>query len=148
MILVSACLLGHKVKYNGGSNDDTLLQAYNAQGRFVAVCPECFAMLPVPRAPMEIQYGTGRKLIEGRARAVDANGHDLTASLLFGVQKILRIAEAYHAEVAIFKEGSPSCGVHRPEGRGSWRRDRAAAPAWADRLLRVRHDRGAAAAVD
>lgn len=113
MILVSACLLGHKVKYNGGSNDDTLLQAYNAQGRFVAVCPECFAMLPVPRAPMEIQYGTGRKLIEGRARAVDADGHDLTASLLLGAQKILRIAEAYHAEVAIFKEGSPSCGVHR-----------------------------------
>ena len=59
MILVSACLLGHKVKYNGGSNDDSLLQAYNVQGRFVAVCPECFAMLPVPRAPMEIQYGTG-----------------------------------------------------------------------------------------
>ena len=113
MILVSACLLGHKVKYNGGSNDDTLLQAYNVQGRFVAVCPECFAMLPVPRAPMEIQYGTGRKLIEGRARAVDADGHDLTASLLLGAQKILRIAEAYHAEVAIFKEGSPSCGVHR-----------------------------------
>ena len=113
MILVSACLLGHKVKYNGGSNDDTLLQAYNAQGRFVAVCPECFAMLPVPRAPMEIQYGTGRKLIEGRAQAVDADGHDLTASLLLGAQKILRIAEAYHAEVAIFKEGSPSCGVHR-----------------------------------
>ena len=43
MILVSACLLGHKVKYNGGSNDDSLLQAYNVQGRFVAVCPECFA---------------------------------------------------------------------------------------------------------
>ena len=64
MILVSACLLGHKVKYNGGSNDDSLLQAYNVQGRFVAVCPECFAMLPVPRAPMEIQYGTGRKLIQ------------------------------------------------------------------------------------
>lgn len=81
MILVSACLLGHKVKYNGGSNDDTLLQAYNAQGRFVAVCPECFAMLPVPRAPMEIQYGTGRKLIEGRAQAVDSE-HDLTEAQL------------------------------------------------------------------
>lgn len=113
MILVSACLLGHKVKYNGGSNDNGLLQEYNAQGRFVAVCPECFAMLPVPRPPMEIQYGTGRKLIEGRARAVDATGRDLTSSLLLGAQKILRIAEAYHAEVAIFKEGSPSCGVHR-----------------------------------
>ena len=53
MILVSACLLGHKVKYNGGSNDDALLQACSARGRFVAVCPECFAMLPVPRPPME-----------------------------------------------------------------------------------------------
>lgn len=40
MILVSACLLGHKVKYNGGSNDDALLQACSARGRFVAVCPE------------------------------------------------------------------------------------------------------------
>ena len=108
MILVSACLLGHKVKYNGGSNDDALLQACSARGRFVAVCPECFAMLPVPRPPMEIQYGTGRKLLEGRARAVDATGRDLTSSLLLGAQKILRIAEAYHAEVAILKDGSPS----------------------------------------
>ena len=106
MILVSACLLGHKVKYNGGSNDDALLQACSARGRFVA-------MLPVPRPPMEIQYGTGRKLLEGRARAVDATGRDLTSSLLLGAQKILRIAEAYHAEVAILKDGSPSCGVHR-----------------------------------
>ena len=113
MILVSACLLGHKAKYNGGSNDDALLQACSARGRFVAVCPECFAMLPVPRPPMEIQYGTGRKLLEGRARAVDATGRDLTSSLLLGAQKILRIAEAYHAEVAILKDGSPSCGVHR-----------------------------------
>lgn len=113
MILVSACLLGHKVKYNGGSNDHALLQAVSARGRFVAVCPECFAMLPVPRPPMEIQYGTGRKLLEGRARAVDVTGHDLTASMLLGAQKILRIAEAYQAEVAIFKDGSPSCGVHR-----------------------------------
>ena len=62
---------------------------------------------------MEIQYGTGRKLLEGRARAVDATGRDLTSSLLLGAQKILRIAEAYRAEVAILKDGSPSCGVHR-----------------------------------
>ena len=36
MILVSACLLGHKVKYNGGRNDAALLQACSARGRFVA----------------------------------------------------------------------------------------------------------------
>ena len=40
MILVSACLLGHNTKYNGGSNDHPLLMKYNELGKFVAVCPE------------------------------------------------------------------------------------------------------------
>ncbi|MGN0951090.1 MAG: DUF523 domain-containing protein [Mitsuokella sp.] len=113
MILVSACLLGHKVKYNGGSNDHALLQKYNARGRFVAVCPECFGRLPVPRTPMEIRYGTGRKVLEDRAKIVDAEGHDLTAAMRLGAEKVLRIVETYHAETAILKDGSPSCGVHR-----------------------------------
>ncbi|MBQ1919732.1 MAG: DUF523 domain-containing protein, partial [Selenomonas sp.] len=43
MILVSACLLGHKVKYSGGANTHELLLKYNERGRFIAVCPECFA---------------------------------------------------------------------------------------------------------
>ncbi len=113
MILVSACLLGHKVKYNGSSNDYALLQKYNARGRFVAVCPECFGRLPVPRPPVEIRYGTGRKVLDGRAKVADAEGRDLTAAMLLGAEKVLRIAETYHAETAILKDGSPSCGVHR-----------------------------------
>ncbi len=113
MILVSACLLGHKVKYSGGSNTHELLLEYNKRGRFIAICPECFAMLPVPRPPMEIQGGTGRKVIAGRARAIDANGMDTTSYLLTGADKVIKIAEAYHAKVAILKEGSPSCGVRR-----------------------------------
>ncbi len=112
MILVSACLLGHNVKYNGGNNANELLQKYNARGRFVAVCPECFAMLPVPRPPMEIQGGNGKKLLAGKAKAMDKDGMDTTAYLLTGARKLLKIAEAYHARVAILKEGSPSCGVH------------------------------------
>ena len=112
MILVSACLLGHNVKYNGGNNANELLQKYNARGRFVAVCPECFAMLPVPRPPMEIQGGSGKKLLAGKTKAVDKNGMDTTAYLLTGARKLLKIAESYHAHVAILKDGSPSCGVH------------------------------------
>ena len=30
-----------------------------------------------------------------------------------GADKVMKIAEAYHAKVAILKEGSPSCGVRR-----------------------------------
>ena len=113
MILVSACLLGHNVKFNGGANTNELLLKYNERGRFIAVCPECFAMLPVPRPPMEIQEGTGKKVLMGKARVVDENGMDTTNYLLTGADKILKIAEAYHARVAILKEGSPSCGVKK-----------------------------------
>lgn len=40
MILVSACLLGQNVKYNGGNNACELLQVYEGQGHFVPICPE------------------------------------------------------------------------------------------------------------
>lgn len=113
MILVSACLLGHKVKYDGGANPHELLMKYNERGRFVAVCPECFAMLPVPRPPMEIDHGTGRKVLAGKAKVMDRDGQDTTSYMLLGADKILKIAEAYQAKVAILKEGSPSCGVHK-----------------------------------
>ena len=113
MILVSACLLGHKVKYSGGANPHELLMRYNERGRFIAICPECFAMLPVPRPPMEIQGGNGKKVLQGKATVQDAEGRELTSYMLTGADKALKIAEAYHARVAILKEGSPSCGVHR-----------------------------------
>ena len=103
MILVSACLLGHKVKYNGGSNDDTLLQAYNAQGRFVAVCPECFAMLPVPRAPGEIQDGIVR----------NEDGTSVDYEYRTGAAKALEIAESERIDMAILQSRSPSCGVNQ-----------------------------------
>lgn len=113
MILVSACLLGHKVKFNGEANMNELLLKYNERGRFIAVCPECFAMLPVPRPPMEIQGGTGKKVLAGKARIMDETGMDTTNYLLTGADKVLKIAEAYHAHTAILKEGSPSCGVKK-----------------------------------
>ena len=61
---------------------------------------------------MEIQGGNGKKLLAGKATAMDKNGMDTTAYLLAGARKLLKIAEAYHAKVAILKDGSPSCGVH------------------------------------
>lgn len=112
MILVSACLLGHKVKYDGGENAHALLVQYNARGRFLAVCPECMAHLPVPRPPMEIQGRTGKKVLSGKARVADVNGQDTTAYFLEGARQVLQMAQAYRVRVAILKESSPSCGVH------------------------------------
>ena len=113
MILVSACLLGHKVKYDGGANANELLLKYNPEGHFLAICPECFALLPVPRVPMEIQGATGKKVLLGKAKVMDKEGRDTTKYLVLGADKALKIAKAYNAKVAILKEGSPSCGVKK-----------------------------------
>ena len=112
MILVSACLLGHRVKYDGGTNTHDLILRYHERGQFLAVCPECFALLPVPRPPMELCHVTGAALLAGKGKAVDRNGLDTTEYLLTGAQKVLKIAETYEIRTAILKESSPSCGVH------------------------------------
>ena len=57
--------------------------------------------------------GTGKKVLSGKAKAMDENGMDTTQYLLTGADKVLKIAEAYNAKVAILKEGSPSCGVKK-----------------------------------
>ncbi|MBQ1918902.1 MAG: DUF523 domain-containing protein, partial [Schwartzia sp.] len=46
MILVSACLLGQKVKYDGGDNLQELLKAIEKEWHFVPVCPETAGGLP------------------------------------------------------------------------------------------------------
>lgn len=112
MILVSACLLGHRVKYDGGTNTHDLIMQYHERGQFLAVCPECFALLPVPRPPMELCHVTGAALLVGKGKAVDRNGLDTTEYLIAGAQKVLKIAETYEIRTAILKESSPSCGVH------------------------------------
>lgn len=113
MILVSACLLGHKVKYDGGENGQPLLLRYVARGQFLPVCPESAAKLPVPRPPVEIQGGTGVEVWAGRAAVRDTEGVDRTAAFRCGAESVLATAERCQAQIAILKENSPSCGVHQ-----------------------------------
>ncbi|WP_232784937.1 DUF523 domain-containing protein [Psychromonas sp. MB-3u-54] len=60
-VLVSACMLGCKVRYNGSdlkpsNNDfDRLIKNH----KIVSFCPEVSAGLPIPRIPAEIQCGVG-----------------------------------------------------------------------------------------
>ena len=55
-ILISACFLGERVRYNGKikSLESELLDQWQIQGRLILICPEVFAGLPVPRPPSEI----------------------------------------------------------------------------------------------
>jgi uncharacterized protein YbbK (DUF523 family) len=112
MILVSACLLGHKTKYDGGSNPNELLLKYNERGRFIAICPECFGQMPVPHPPAEIVKRTNKKILAGKAIVKNKEGQEVTRFFYNGADKVLKIANAYNVKYAILKESSPSCGVH------------------------------------
>ena len=56
-IMVSACLLGQKCKYNGGDNYSEKVIDYVKDHETIPVCPELEGGLPVPRKPCEIVQG-------------------------------------------------------------------------------------------
>jgi len=78
-LLVSRCLLGHRVRYDGGASGpyDQLAQ-WQDEGRVVALCPEVAGGLPTPRAAAEIPGGQGIEVLSGRAPVITTDGEDVT----------------------------------------------------------------------
>jgi uncharacterized protein YbbK (DUF523 family) len=111
-ILVSACLLGRPVRYDGTGrrSDDTLFNQWRDEGRLVPFCPEVGGGLPVPRPPAEIVGGLGGDVLDGRARVLTRDGTDVTPHFVAGARQALERARAYDVRLAILKESSPSCG--------------------------------------
>lgn len=104
-ILVSACLLGERVRYDGGScpQQGTHWERWQREGRLVPLCPEMAGGLDCPRVPAEI-HGE---------HVINADGADVTGPFQVGAQQALMLAREHGIRMAILKEGSPSCGSHR-----------------------------------
>ena len=100
-ILVSACLLGEKCKYNGGSNYNQKVCDFVKGCEVIPVCPEVLGGLPTPRIPSEIAGGVVR----------NREGVSVDREFRTGAEKALEIAKRHHAELAILQSRSPSCGV-------------------------------------
>ena len=65
-VLVSRCLLGHRVRYDGGASGPyPQLTKWQAEGRVIALCPEVAGGLPTPRAAAEIPGGQGTQVLSG-----------------------------------------------------------------------------------
>lgn len=112
-ILVSACLLGQPVRYDGRGKPlaHELFERWRAEGRLVAFCPEVSAGMSVPRAPAEIENGmTGEDVLAGRARVLDLAGVDMTSGFLKAAENALAAAEREDCRHALLIDGSPSCG--------------------------------------
>lgn len=111
-ILVSACLLGNKVRYDGSdkASDNNALADLVARGQVIAVCPEVASGLGVPRLPAEIQNGDGTAVLANQAQVLDSAGKEVTKAFISGAQQALQLAQANNIKVAILKARSPSCG--------------------------------------
>ena len=102
----SACLCGHKVRYDGGD-----CAAQNALPELVLlICPEVMGGLPTPRAPAEIVGGDGHDVWAGCARVMDAYGVDVTEAFKHGAELALQRLQAAHIDTVYLKSKSPSCG--------------------------------------
>lgn len=115
-ILVSACLLGKPVRYDGrhlalkaSSLEQTLTQ-WQEQGRVISVCPEVDAGMSIPRAPAEILDGNGVDVIAGVAKVFSDKGEDVSADFMKGAFIALALCQKHGVKIALLTEHSPSCG--------------------------------------
>ena len=102
-VLVSACLLGARCRYDGACKPLPGLERLLDAADPVPVCPEQLGGLPTPRTPAE---RCGRFVV---AR----DGTDVTAQYERGAQEALRLAQLTGCTLALLKEKSPSCGCGR-----------------------------------
>lgn len=115
-ILVSACLAGQRVRYDGVTltqfND--IINHWRDEGRLVEACPEIAGGLTVPRPAAEIDgAGGGPAVLEGRAQVITFDGADVTGPFIEGARRVLALARTNDVRIAVLKEGSPSCGSTR-----------------------------------
>ena len=76
-ILVSACLMGQKVRYDGGAKTlvHVQLAKWDDTGQLIPFCPELAGGMEVPRLPAEIEPGyNGDDVLAGRAHVIDSAG--------------------------------------------------------------------------
>lgn len=112
-ILVSACLLGDPVRYDGAAKTlhNSHLSRWQVQGRIVAFCPEIAGGFATPRLPAEIEPDfDAADVLAGRGRIRDTDGTDVTDGFLLGAQAALRAAQTAGCRHALLTDGSPSCG--------------------------------------
>ena len=114
-ILVSSCLLGEDVKYDGGNNSVALNPKVSfslkelfmdilCENEIYSFCPEVSGGLKTPRTPAEIIKRDKPFIVQTQ------NGEDVTINFLLGAKKALDLCNEEGIKVALLKSNSPSCG--------------------------------------
>ena len=102
-ILISSCLLGNPVRYDGNSKPvyHDIINYWQQLGCLVTICPEMSGGLPVPKPAAEIQIN---------GKVLTQSGQDVSEQFKRGAQNTLALCQQQHIKVAVLKQSSPSCG--------------------------------------
>ncbi len=102
-LLISACLLGLRCRYDGASRPlpEETLAALRSRWALVPVCPEQLGGLATPRESAERRDGG----------VFTASGADVTAQYRRGAEQTAELARFFSCRAALLKARSPSCGV-------------------------------------
>ena len=99
-LLISSCLLGNNVKYNGKNNYIKEVELLKNKYNLIVICPEIMGGLPIPRIPSEVLND----------KVINKEGIDVTSNFIKGKDEAIKLVKKYNIKKALLKEGSPSCG--------------------------------------
>ncbi len=100
-ILISSCLLGEPVRYDGKSQGKEEIIHLKKFFELIPFCPEVAGGLLIPRSPAEIV----------KNRVINRNRQDVTEEYEKGADLALRTCHELGIKKAILKSRSPSCGI-------------------------------------
>jgi uncharacterized protein YbbK (DUF523 family) len=114
-ILVSSCLLGEDVRYDGNNSSiafnpkvsfslKELFMDILCENEIYSICPEVAGGLGIPRNPAEIVKNDKPFIVKNEDET------DVTMNFLIGAKKALDICINENIKVALLKANSPSCG--------------------------------------
>jgi uncharacterized protein YbbK (DUF523 family)/uncharacterized protein YbgA (DUF1722 family) len=106
---ISSCLLGEKVRYDGGhKRHDWIVTTLAPWVQFVPYCPEIEMGFGVPRPTLRLVQKESSGPIELQQSQLQ---HDVTATAQKAIERLLPKVE--DLDGCIFMKKSPSCGLER-----------------------------------
>ncbi len=113
-VLISACLLGEKCRYDGKDSLNKWIFKYTDIIKFIPFCPEKMGGLPTPRPAANIYGGDGKDVLKGKAKVINIYGFDVTKNFKRGAYMAIELANKHNIKIALVKDKSPSCGLKTP----------------------------------
>lgn len=106
---ISACLLGQKVRYDGGHKRDAYLtEVLGSWVTWVPVCPEVGIGLGIPRPTIRLEGTPEAPRLRDPKR-----GLDLTETMTGYAERCVAELASEDLDGYVLKKGSPTCGMER-----------------------------------